>query len=574
MATAIFYHPDGYETNRERLMGRHAAGEGMLKALCQHVADDKLFCYCTEEAHFKHFVKKVKSFSSRDKVCSWVHPSRWQTLKEAGSLFMAGPVLSDLAWLRRHGNVQDFSLCGVTHTTATDRAMDAIGDLVTAPLYPWDALVCTSQSVRTMVKRVLQEYQDYLADRFKSPLPAGLPVELPVIPLGVDCGLFDLSEEKRAEHRSQWRQKLGISDSTPVVLYVGRFSFHDKAHPVPMYMALEECAQLIKKPLCLVMAGWFQNDAMKHEFVKAANLFCPSVKVAIVDGRNPAVRNTIWYAADVFTSLSDNVQETFGLTPIEAMAAGLPVVVSDWDGYKETVRHGIDGYRIPTWTAPPGIGVGLAMSYASGADSYGNYVGYQSQFTSVDVHACARAFAYLLKNEATRKQMGEAGKERARTVFDWQVVIRQYEALWKHQAEVRSKSEIVAQSVDIKPGNPLRNDPFSLFAHYPTHLITPDTLIIKFPAATRELLDRIRSSKITIFGGKLAYQPDQITELLEALPAGEAISVQSLCSKVPANEGMSLIFSLLWLSKVGLIGLSPSPAYPKVAETVAGGLKS
>jgi len=25
--------------------------------------------------------------------------------------------------------------------------------------------------------------------------------------------------------------------------------------------------------------------------------------------------------------------ETFGLTPIEAMAAGLPCLVSDWDGY-------------------------------------------------------------------------------------------------------------------------------------------------------------------------------------------------------------------------------------------------
>ena len=28
------------------------------------------------------------------------------------------------------------------------------------------------------------------------------------------------------------------------------------------------------------------------------------------------------------------------------MAAGLPVVVSDWDGYRDTVRDGVDGFRI------------------------------------------------------------------------------------------------------------------------------------------------------------------------------------------------------------------------------------
>ena len=29
------------------------------------------------------------------------------------------------------------------------------------------------------------------------------------------------------------------------------------------------------------------------------------------------------------------------------MAAGLPVVVSDWDGYRYTVTDGVEGFRIP-----------------------------------------------------------------------------------------------------------------------------------------------------------------------------------------------------------------------------------
>ena len=49
-------------------------------------------------------------------------------------------------------------------------------------------------------------------------------------------------------------------------------------------------------------------------------------------------------------SLSDNFQETFGLTPLEGMASGLPVIVSDWNGYKSTVRNNIDGFKIPTYS--------------------------------------------------------------------------------------------------------------------------------------------------------------------------------------------------------------------------------
>ena len=49
-------------------------------------------------------------------------------------------------------------------------------------------------------------------------------------------------------------------------------------------------------------------------------------------------------------SLADNIQETFGLTPVEAMAAGLPCVMSDWDGYRDTVRDGVgEDSSFPPW---------------------------------------------------------------------------------------------------------------------------------------------------------------------------------------------------------------------------------
>lgn len=566
MVPAIYYHPDGFETSRENLMGRHAAGEGMLQALCRYGSSDHLYAYCTEKKHFEHFVEKVKKFSSGQKTCTWIHPLQWQKLKEPGSIFMAGPVLSDLAYLRRHGDQRDFSICGVTHTTATDKAMDGIGDLLTAPIQPWDALVCTSHSVRSMVATLLQNQKSYLAERLGAPLTDTLPLELPVIPLGVDCDAFDISEEKKLEYRKSWREKLKMSMDDLAVLYVGRFSFFDKAHPLPMFLAMEQCAQALKKPLCLIMSGWFQSEAIKKQFIEGSKTYCPSVKVAFVDGRNAAVRNTIWHAADIFTSLADNVQETFGLTPIEAMAAGLPCVVSDWNGYKESVRHGVDGFRVATWMAPPGFGAGLALAYASGAESYGAYVGYQSQFTSVDLKGCAVAYAKLLTDEALRKQMGQSGKERARALYDWKVVIKQYEDLWNFQADARSKAIELGARKENQPANPLRDDPFTLFSLYPTRWLGPDTQVLRFPGASKARLQLLGSNQMNTFGIKLTYPAEQIITLLESIPETEPITVQSLCSKVPAVEGRALLFSLLWLAKLGMLHLAPAPAEQEIKQ--------
>ncbi len=124
-------------------------------------------------------------------------------------------------------------------------------------------------------------------------------------------------------------------------------------------------------------------------------------------------------AADIFTSLSDNIQETFGLTPVEAMAAGLPCVVSDWNGYKDTVRDGVDGFRVPVHTPPPGSGGDLADRFDLGVADYDHYIGEASLFTAVDVEAAAEAYRRLITSPDLRRTMGEAGRKRAAEIYDW-----------------------------------------------------------------------------------------------------------------------------------------------------------
>ena len=176
-----------------------------------------------------------------------------------------------------------------------------------------------------------------------------------------------------------------------------------------------------------------------------------------------------WRAADIFVSLSDNIQETFGLTPVEAMAAGLPCVVSDWNGYKDTVADGETGFRIPTTTIGPGAGIDIADRHAAGIDSYDQMIGITSLATAVDVDACADAIARLAGDAALRApSWARRRSARARRLYDWRAVVAAYQDLWSELAELRAASPGLALRGRGEAARTDVPDPFAVYRHYAT----------------------------------------------------------------------------------------------------------
>jgi hypothetical protein len=115
--------------------------------------------------------------------------------------------------------------------------MDAMSALIASPVQTWDALICTSNAVKNNVTKLLQAQVDMLKERLgisKLVLPM-----LPVIPLGIHTQDFVFTQEQK----NAARQKLKAHDNTLVVLFMGRLSFHAKAHPLAMYQALQKAAQ-------------------------------------------------------------------------------------------------------------------------------------------------------------------------------------------------------------------------------------------------------------------------------------------------------------------------------------------
>jgi hypothetical protein len=371
-----------------------------------------------------------------------------------------------------------------------------------------------------------------------------------VIPLGIHTQDFVFTEQDRAEAR----RELGVDERTQVVLFMGRLSFHAKAHPLAMYQALQQAAQATEQPVVLVECGWHANEFITKAYAAAAAQACPAVRVVTLDGRQAAQRRTAWAGADVFCSLSDNIQETFGIVPIEAMAAGLPVVVSDWDGYRDTVRDGVDGFRIPTLMPQGGLGADLAWRHAVEIDTYDMYCGHTCSLVAVDVRATALAFERLFKAPDLRRQMGEAGRARAQAVYDWKAVMGQYEALWARQDELR-RAQAEAVAPPLKHPWPARMDPFHAFAAYPTQLLTPQTLLGLAEPSLQAAKDRVRAWRalaMVDFAHEVLPTEAETQEVLEAAAAGPRPAAELVAAAARARQAF-LLRSLTWLVKLGVL---------------------
>jgi glycosyltransferase involved in cell wall biosynthesis len=544
-------------------MGRNAAGESFLRGYIKHSTATEFWAQVQKPEHGQHLSQTIKA-QGRAEVVKVVDKTTLSALKDIGTVYYPGPGIGEHAFHRSlagglgpaAGNPHTaWSLCGITHTTSSAGAMDALAELITAPVQPWDAVICTSTAVKDNVQRLLQAQVDYLKDRLgisKLVLPM-----LPVIPLGIHTQDFEFTEEQKSNARNE----LGVDHNTLVVLFMGRLSFHAKAHPLAMYRALQKSATTLAatgKKIVLVECGWHANDFIEKAYQDATAQACPDVKVITLDGRQASARQNAWAGADVFCSLSDNIQETFGIVPIEAMAAGLPVVVSDWDGYKDTVRHGVDGFRIHTCMPQAGLATDLALRHALEVDTYDMYCGHTCSLVSVDIEATAQAFVQLFESAELRQQMGQAGKQRAQQLYDWRAIIAQYEALWQEQTQLRLAAQTAKQGTALQHAWPARIDPFFAFESYPTQTLKPTSMLALTDLSVPEAQQRLNQYKtlaMVNFAKLVLPTDEEVASVFKAATHGP-VSAQAMLETITPCRQAFVLRSLVWLLKLGLLRLA------------------
>jgi hypothetical protein len=301
------------------------------------------------------------------------------------------------------------------------------------------------------------------------------------------------------------------------------------------------------------MFGYFKPKDMEPHFRALAADLCKTVKVEFVMNDDPRFPDGLWAAADIFTSLSDNVQESFGLTPIEAMACGLPAVITDWDGYREGVRNGKEGFLIPILTPPPAAGMSIAQNYYN-EENYGVSLAGASQSTSVDIEWCAQSLAVLIGNAELRRTFGESGRARARDMFDWRHVIRAYDELWRSLSEQRLARPPAPALPEGWPAmHPAFPNPWQMFKSFPTtHLASTDILHI---ALENTDIDMLLRHEMNYFVPNLLLPQDQMLELISIIRRARSVRIESILMAFPADRHDVLWRCIGWMLKHGVCAM-------------------
>jgi glycosyltransferase involved in cell wall biosynthesis len=556
-SVALYFDPDGYTESPGRgltvegaprgIMGRQVAGHEFLDAYLTHgrwdtltavvrsrQRADPLVAVCQSRAPGTEGGRRLRIVPEAEFLTSFATPD-----VPANLLYFPCPPDVRFAWARQAIGSR-YALCGVTHSLPSVAVVEALGHLIVAPFESFDALICTSRAAADMVRAVTGSYADYLRDRFGG--DPRLRPRLAVIPLGVNTNRF---RPATPHERAAGRARLGVADDEVLVLCVGRLSHHAKAQPYPLFRAAEQAARRTGNRVRLVFAGWAAHPAIDRAYREGATQFTSSARVAFVDIQDPTARAGAWQAADIFLSLPDNLQETFGLAVIEGMASGLPVIGSDWDGYRDLIVDGETGYLVPSRMVR-GATAQCTTRLVFGSVNYDHFVGECAQATAVDPAVAADALTRLVADADLRRRMGAAGRERAVHQFSWERVIRGYEDLWAEQErEVRAWKAIRPLT-----GPAMYPAPEQSFAGYPTVWLSDADRV----QATGIPADVFLRSPLTNFvGDRRSSDPKIIATILEM--AAPAIPVRDLATELECIglTPTAARATIAWLLKYGLL---------------------
>lgn len=323
---------------------------------------------------------------------------------------------------------------------------------------PYDSVICTSTASRTALRHLL----DYISEQFARSYGAKLSYRgrLDVVPLGVDTDRF------RPRPQRELREQLELPLDAVIVLYAGRLSATDKGDLVPLLRAFRDVVAAPKKlrrPALLVLAGTNRRKDSVLLREQATQLGVGS-QVHVLEELEPAHRHLLFGAADVFVAPADNIQETFGLTPLEAMASGVPVIAADWDGYRDTVLHGHTGFLIPTlWgKCDEDLAAGAAVL---GLPDFLDHLAL-AQATVLDPGSLRRHLDLLVRSEELRRRLGAEARKHVMRTLSWKRVVAACETLWAGLGR-----EAHGQTITPPPGSYTVPPFFEAFAGYATRTL-------------------------------------------------------------------------------------------------------
>ncbi len=398
-----------------------------------------------------------------------------------------------------------------------------------------DKLICSSNAQRRALLHLLSYASQALQQKME---PEKWEQITALIPLGVDPDRF-LPMDKRTA-RQQWQLPL----EGPIILYLGRLII-TKTDFLPLFRAFREIRKAF--PSCwLVLAGQEHPPGLSQQLIRYADELGVKDYIIMLPSVPESAKPSLYNAADVFVSLSHTPEESFGIALLEAMACGLPVVATDWDGYREIIVDGETGCLVPTWWGKCDEDVNLlALMGAWETDHF-----FLTQSIAFSVDSLVEILLSLLKDAERREEMGRKGRGRVEEMFCWETIIPQYEQLWLQGRQ--PTLEFLTPPLD-----------FSLpkfwqtFCHYPTHEISPKTKVLLTPLGYS--LSEGQEALLIYDELRFFLDEDLLDFLLETVYSAPK-TVEELWLDAKRRNPLWLssfvTYHLLWLAKQGFLSFA------------------
>lgn len=210
------------------------------------------------------------------------------------------------------------------------------------------------------------------------------PVEPTILPNGIDLERFENLPSKET-----LRSRLMIEDRQKIILFVGELKWEKGVR----YLIEAMTTIKQKEPMArLLIVGDGEERRALEELTEGLNL---RGQVSFA-GRIPnEVVPQYMAASDVFVLPSLLASESFGIVNLEAMASGLPIVVSRVRGLGEIVEDGQNGFLVKPKSP----------------------------------EAIAQKVLLLLQDEGLREGIGERNKQKAKR-YSWKEIVAKLEEIY------------------------------------------------------------------------------------------------------------------------------------------------
>lgn len=163
----------------------------------------------------------------------------------------------------------------------------------------------------------------------------GIKKNIKVIPNPVD---FDIFPKK--SNTDSFRKKYNLSDKT--VLFFGRLSMEKNVDKLIKAFSLLK-KQISNVKLLLIGQRPLKTKKQLDKLILSLDLNKDIIFTGEID-HEKLLKSGLICSADIFATMSET--ETQGLTTLEAMACGLPIVAANAGGTPDMLKNGENGYLI------------------------------------------------------------------------------------------------------------------------------------------------------------------------------------------------------------------------------------